>query len=68
MIKIQEFRPADLPRILEKASPDLLDKVVAMAADSLEALATLPRGQGRDEAIADAAGTVEDVLARRRRR
>jgi len=67
-MKIQEFCPADLPRILEKASPELLDKVVAMAADSLEHLATLLQGQGRDEAIEDSCLTVDAVLAEKRRR
>lgn len=59
--KLQEFRPADLPRIIETSTDEGLVKLGLMAADSLAELRKLPPGQARDEAIAGACQTVEDV-------
>jgi len=58
---VQEFRPDDLPRILEEASPKLLDKVARMAIDTIEAC-----GETRPSMVADALQTIDDVLKKTR--
>jgi len=60
MTKIREFRPADLPRILEGATPELLDKIGLMAADTVKGC-----GESRPSMVQDALQTIDDVLNRR---
>jgi len=60
--KIQEFRSADIAWIIETSSPEGLKNIAKMAVDTFVAVAKLPPGQARDEALDDASLTVADVL------
>ncbi|GEM_PF-2967636 len=66
--QLQEFRPDDLPRIIETSTDDGLDRIGQMARDSIATLSKLPPGQARHEGIEAACLTIQDVEAEKRRR